>query len=310
MDYSRVNKHFTKVSCPSSEEHGNNITDHLLHYHGCIKISERKNFFEDDQIWEWEITHQKEHFGRTDSEAEEFVNNKKRTWKTNCEKEAERIRLLREIIFNDPDDKHLVEKLSKSITAWRTTKHINSSRPTENIPSPRQSTSDCMNAVSSLTRNNSASQESTPNIMNATSIWTENNSISQDSTPESMNVASSLVGHNSVSQTSTPNSTNAASSEPESPKHYELENDINVPIIHFESGRGVDLEVPQRKGWNQFPNQKMPLKNLLEDRGDDNILRKTHNTTGDHLTYFHIPSNNMSVSWITREKHYTMLTLI
>lgn len=73
---------------------------------------------------------------------------------------------------------------------------------------------------------------------------------------------------------------------------YEPEKDVSVPIITFENGKGVHLTDP--RVWNKFPNQKTTLSKLLDD--DEELLLRQDDSS--QFRYFHIPSNNMIVSFI------------
>ena len=82
--------------------------------------------------------------------------------------------------------------------------------------------------------------------------------------------------------------------------NYDLLWDVKVPIIHYDNGEGKRLE--DKRIWGAFPNQKTNLKYLLTD---DNIPPDTpkgkkllqQNEASKGITYFHIPYNNMTVSY-------------
>ncbi|KAI0835885.1 hypothetical protein F5Y06DRAFT_298986 [Hypoxylon sp. FL0890] len=108
------------MTCLSSEEHDSDISDHLLHYLGCIKISERKKFFTTKHdIWKREVEHQEKHLGLRRQEAEEMTKRKRESWEKDCKSEERRIDFLRNTLRQDTDDKHLVRKVDNSLANWR-----------------------------------------------------------------------------------------------------------------------------------------------------------------------------------------------
>ncbi|KAI1385692.1 uncharacterized protein F4822DRAFT_351390 [Hypoxylon trugodes] len=108
------------ATCLSAEPHGCDIKDHLVHYLGCIKIQDQERFFEDDHdIWEEEIEHQIKNLGNTPEKARELTGRKRKSWKEDCESELRRIEFLRNTLFQDEEDKHLVDNLNRSLGVWR-----------------------------------------------------------------------------------------------------------------------------------------------------------------------------------------------
>ncbi|OTA98762.1 hypothetical protein M426DRAFT_17086 [Hypoxylon sp. CI-4A] len=120
MVQTRCGPRSPNITCLSHDNHDNNIKDHLVHYFGCIEISERSDFFTDhNSIWAREVEHQKTYFGRNSDEARDIVEKKKKSWKSDCRNELRRIGFLRKTLSTDKDDSHLVDKVCESAVAWR-----------------------------------------------------------------------------------------------------------------------------------------------------------------------------------------------
>ncbi|KAI1630774.1 hypothetical protein F4809DRAFT_659399 [Biscogniauxia mediterranea] len=110
------------VTCLSSEDHKDDIKDHMLHYLGCLEFSKRDGFFEDSNpLWEQEIEHLVA-LGSNYSDAKQLVAEKILSWKTNCESELRRIDFLRKTLSTDETDKHLVHQLENSKSDWMKSK--------------------------------------------------------------------------------------------------------------------------------------------------------------------------------------------
>ncbi|KAK6953606.1 hypothetical protein Daesc_005911 [Daldinia eschscholtzii] len=110
----------SKPTCLSSEEHDANITDHLLHYFGCITLKNREVFFEKDfPIWTNELQHQQETLHHSPDQAKKITDQKRASWEANCTREVDRIDLLRQELLKDEKDRHLVNNVAKSHSDWR-----------------------------------------------------------------------------------------------------------------------------------------------------------------------------------------------
>lgn len=70
---------------------------------------------------------------------------------------------------------------------------------------------------------------------------------------------------------------------------YDADKDLKAYMICFEKGKGVSDDNELCHG--SFPNQKLPVHDLLRDAGSP--LRRS---TGPRIRYFHLPSNNMK--WV------------
>ncbi|KAI1858852.1 uncharacterized protein JN550_012414 [Neoarthrinium moseri] len=105
-------------TCLSSESH-DSIKDDLLHYLGCLEFSEREHFFNDSNlVWVEQAKHQLKP-NTSDTTAKEHAKAIKDVWKKNCDKELSRIIFLRDTLAEDNSERHLVEKVNESATAWR-----------------------------------------------------------------------------------------------------------------------------------------------------------------------------------------------
>lgn len=219
------------VTCLSAENHDFDIKDYMLHFLGCLEIWEKEAFFTNDNpLWREEIKHQKT-LGNSAKKAEDIVNAKQQSWKSNCESELRRIDFLRKTLARDEDDKHLVEQLEKSLASWR-------------------------------------SSTSYKGNIKAVRDWRERQGKNKSRSADvEINIKDIGI--------------------------YEPEKHVNIPIIQFKNGAGINFDTTDGRVWNTFPNQKTTLGKLLND--DGSLLRKDN--CSSHLRYFHIPSNNMIVGW-------------
>ncbi|ETS74206.1 hypothetical protein PFICI_14072 [Pestalotiopsis fici W106-1] len=100
-------------SCLSAEPHEENIKEVLLHFLGCLKISERHDFLEDEAhpVWSFEAKHNKG----------ENVTKKREKWRANCLNELRRIEFLREKLKDDgdEDERQLVSNIERSRKEWK-----------------------------------------------------------------------------------------------------------------------------------------------------------------------------------------------
>lgn len=98
---------------------------------------------------------------------------------------------------------------------------------------------------------------------------------------------------------------------------YNLERDISIPIIQYQprandngAARGVDdkgwkdEENPEQRVWGEFPNQKTKLDLLYGEGLTVNLLHRDRHP--ERIKYFHIPSNNMIVSYFPPYENQNM----
>ena len=87
------------------------------------------------------------------------------------------------------------------------------------------------------------------------------------------------------------------SDESNESKEYHPDKDFKAYAITFTNGVGSNVESRLCNG--SFPNQKIPIHDLLRD--EESPLRKSHATPATpRVRYFHLPSNNMKVSNLQR----------
>ncbi|KAI1778572.1 hypothetical protein F4818DRAFT_456368 [Hypoxylon cercidicola] len=117
------------MTCLSADDHGHAVKDVLLHYLGCVEIRDRKNFFDDSYpLWN-SIVEEEIRRGSSREQVVKTLATKKKEWKRDCDSEFRRITFLRKTLKADRHDRHLVDRLVESSTAWR-----NSSEYKTNIP--------------------------------------------------------------------------------------------------------------------------------------------------------------------------------
>ncbi|KAI0387824.1 hypothetical protein F5Y04DRAFT_241086 [Hypomontagnella monticulosa] len=85
-----------QIGCLNSAPHDDNITDHVLHFFGCLEFSDRASFFESIK-----------------SEEE------RETVKRDCEQRLRHVHFLRFQLTQDPDSEHLVNNIRQSSYVWR-----------------------------------------------------------------------------------------------------------------------------------------------------------------------------------------------
>lgn len=123
-----------KTTCLSCEEHHHKIHDYLLHFLGCIEISQEASFLEDDDhpVWTAGVEH---HFdqalsreihpliqGRIQILRDQSLQDSRKQrqkWADNCRSELRRVRFLRATLAKIKKDKHLITRIKESGKAWR-----------------------------------------------------------------------------------------------------------------------------------------------------------------------------------------------
>lgn len=250
----------SRTTCLNPDCHDKNIKDHLLHFLGCIEISERHDFMEDPEykLWKQETEHwitklrqagnqhkqwpaEEMKDSEVESKAREKSQVKREAWRDDCLSELRRIDFLRLKLKQDPQEKHLVESVEKSRHAWENSKEYKA-----NIDSVK--------------------------------FWgagrrKHNGKPYENLRKESMD------------------------------KPYEPSRDVNAPFMQFEKQNPsdwtfapVDVTPDSSQAiWGKYPNQKTTVQRLLyPEEGQLNLLSKKKDKT--RLKYFHVPSNNMTVS--------------
>lgn len=249
----------SRTACLSPDCHDENIKDHVLHFLGCIEISERHDFLNESgyKLWEQETKHwvtklQQVEDEKTTEDVKHTVEDiqreakgeserKRKAWRDDCLSELRRIDYLRFQLKEDEQEKHLVDSVERSKAAWK------------------------------------ESTEFKDNIHGVESWFASRRKY-----------------------------TWKEYEEPRDEKEYtpyEPSRDVNAPFMQFEKPDPSGCvftpvnETPDSKQsiWGKYPNQKTTVQRLLEPREDQkNLLSKTSDE--ERLKYFHIPSNNMTVS--------------
>jgi hypothetical protein len=242
-------------SCLSAEPHNDNIKESLLHFLGCVNVSERYRLLNDDShpVWQYEINHHVKENKTPEEEARALANQKREKWKNACLSELRRIKFLRQKLKDDEDEKKLVIDVEKSRKEWET-----STEYREGIALVRK--------------------------------WKN-----RHDDPETSENKDDMLGN-----------------EPQSViEKYTPERDVNVPIIQFNDGKAQDFKVLKdidgKKVWGSFPDQKTTVEHLLDGSiKENNILYREK--TDKTIKYFHLPSNNMTVSMIYSPQNHARRT--
>ncbi|KAF3019773.1 hypothetical protein E8E14_011476 [Neopestalotiopsis sp. 37M] len=110
---------FQHRSCLSAEPHVDNIKESLLHFLGCVNISERFRLLNDDShpVWVFETQHHVKN-GKPRGEAEKLTKQKREKWKSACLSELRRIKFLRRKLEDDIDEGELVTNVQQSRKEW------------------------------------------------------------------------------------------------------------------------------------------------------------------------------------------------
>lgn len=261
--------------CLSAEPHINNIKEYLLHFLGCVEISERSRFLNDElhDVWLFETQHHIDS-GKSEDEARVASKEKREKWKTGCLSELRRIRFLRTRLEDDDEGKRLVSNLEDSSKEWR-----NSDEYKRGIETVRK--------WKCSSQYNSYRQERTKEWENS------------DEYKKCIRLAGKLKSRPGYTESSELNKDLTDIDPKPEWKHYITERDVNVPIIKFQGGESRNFEfkdIDNGKVWGLFPDQKTTVEHLLDETtGKENILyrEKADSTT---IKYFHLPSNNMDVS--------------
>ncbi len=139
-------------TCLSGEPHNDNIRDVVTHYLGCIEISDRTRFFDSDQPhWKVELgrlvdadirkqpwasqqslSPRYARLGVYDPDRRRALEHISRNalhrriaiMQQRCLDELDRIQARRDVLVNDPDERHLVLQLEESRGIWKSTREF------------------------------------------------------------------------------------------------------------------------------------------------------------------------------------------
>lgn len=137
-----MGNHDIRPTCLGDQPHDNAILDPVLHYLGCIEVSERTEFYHlDHKFWADEAKYEtdrkvaalwqkvkksnpdavptQDQLSQAKRDAENDVKKKMKEWVELCKAEERRIDYLRETLAGDPDESHLVEQVIESRSKWK-----------------------------------------------------------------------------------------------------------------------------------------------------------------------------------------------
>jgi len=126
-------EHDIRPTCLSDSEHNGAIQNHVLHYLGCIEISQREKFYETNiALWRKDVDVEFRRIMRESKDGQE--NEVLKTAESNvterlqkaCETELHRIDYLRALLTNDEEAHQLVWDLEISRARWRSSKEYKS----------------------------------------------------------------------------------------------------------------------------------------------------------------------------------------
>lgn len=117
----------TSVTCLSPDAHGDNIKDHILHFLGCVEISERNRFLNNSSYVPFEDNSASG--ATTTVQSRESQAKIREAWRQDCESELRRIAFLRSKLGEDEKEKHLVQRIEESCKAWKNSKEYNKYLP-------------------------------------------------------------------------------------------------------------------------------------------------------------------------------------
>lgn len=261
--------------CLSAEPHINNIKEYLLHFLGCIEISDRSRFLNDElhDVWLFDIQHHIDS-GKSEDEARAASKEKREKWKTGCLSELRRIEFLRAKLEADPEESQLVSDLVDSRKKWRASQQFD----------------ERIDKIAEWKRR----PEYASYLEESSRHWT-----SSDEYKKCVELREKLKDKTECNGTPGTNDSISDNQPRSLGEDYIPERDVNVPIVQFKDGNPADFtssDVDDRKVWGTFPDQKTTVEHLLDrTMGENNILcrEKTEKNT---IKYFHLPSNNMTVS--------------
>ncbi|KAI8631634.1 hypothetical protein F5Y19DRAFT_400989 [Xylariaceae sp. FL1651] len=114
-----MDDHNTNTSCLSAESHNNNITNHVLHYFGCLEACERDTFFDPSSpFWVHEINKYVE-AGLTSNEARVKADKRRVRWQQDCTNELQRVAFLLSALATDDEESQFLKLVANSRDAWR-----------------------------------------------------------------------------------------------------------------------------------------------------------------------------------------------
>jgi hypothetical protein len=292
-------EHDIRPTCLSDHEHIRTIQNHVLHYLGCIEISERDQFFDvDNALYNFELEQTSARLLResngdqgdrrksrdsekdkgVEQEAKRIVEEKLHGWRNACQTEMRRIGYLRARLAKDQETRQLVRELEASVTKWKASDECRKFLPV--VEKWR------------LEHSKSSSKQGVKSTCSGGRAKTIHSSESSIRAHKSLNPGEQgEAPRNSMHQST------------EDLKIYEPEKDFNLHIIEYRESEPSEGDIDDA-------NQSIRTKRYLSDRKIkiDKILgnEETIQNPTDHplykseepgkLRYIHLPANNMTVS--------------
>ncbi|KUI59980.1 hypothetical protein VP1G_07196 [Cytospora mali] len=243
-----------KPTCLSADPHKDHVQDPILHYLGCLEFFERADYFDKHPEYQRQI-----------------------------ENELRRIHHLREFVAKDDAESLLVQKLKKSMTAWRGGHLYKDEHGIKAVQQWRLSKG----------LKNGISQET--HFENS-----EDPHQDHHRTHHQEHQQGHQQGHHPDHHSDTDQGHDQSLHQ-----EYDPDYDIYAHLTRFKNSVPVD-ELNDRRFHGRFPNHKTDVRCLLEKGNEEkpNPLKRSRNSNSARETddaiinYFHFPANNMD--WIEK----------
>ncbi|KAH8880577.1 hypothetical protein GQ53DRAFT_848819 [Thozetella sp. PMI_491] len=242
-------------TCLNPDPHNENIQDPILHYFGCIKISERENFFDSSNpLWAPDINYETIRLGDDRAGAILSIQERLDELSVISACKLSNIGILIKALIDDPETKDLVHNVEQSRVFWKRETDIKHDRVT---PQRKES------AVSGGEAGDSKPAGSAAQL------------------PESESTSSNptLVQHLETEQ---------PDKHQETTHEFDLEEGSIVRVIRLREPT-TDSEVAINIHLDEMSEHKVSVKRLLDPNQDSQISRSTDNSG---YSLFHFSSNN------------------
>jgi hypothetical protein len=329
-------EHDTLPTCLSDQKHDGAIQNHVLHYLGCIEISERKTAYQvNSALYENEVVNEYRRLVRESRGEQEYrrlieedkgeqeyrrlieadkaseeawenakqnVEEKVKQWQEACNTELRRIDYLRALLAKDKEVQQLVWDLKLSREKWEKSEWY-----IEGLPKVKEWRAQYSTSASD--------KEIDQTITGDQATTVPEHAVLSSSQRRQQPTSS---GHHSESSNSGGLSRKAASSSSfakegtlrrsstdrthEELEAYEPDKDFNLHIIEYkdaESGEGAGEGNQSVRIKRQLPDRKLKIDKILEKKGtgEDPKKHPLYKTeVPGRLIYIHLPANNMIVS--------------
>jgi hypothetical protein len=323
--------HDFQPTCLSSEIHDRAISDHILHYLGCIDYSERDTFYhpDDNPLWQDETDHLEERFKRggmskdeATRTAREEVKRKRERWKSASFTQLRRISYLRKLLARESEECHLVEKLVESAKTWRASREFKEGLPAvkewrakiyPTIRKRKDAYRKMMKDCNKILEEGEPAENITPSLPSDETFASQHSVQSDLIYVQSPDYTPSHIFGPLTPNNDAPGGTQSLwqldshrhddSQTDDDCQKYDPDQDISVHVIQYAD----DTEMTENASTTsqigneraelimkkRLPDQKIKVKSALKPLPkDDNILRKPVDRP-DLIRYFHLPANNM-----------------